>query len=280
MRRALTILLFLLPAASWAELRETSFESKNLGRAVACTIQLPPSYATSKTRYPVVYVLHGLFESEAAWRSRGLDRILEELWAKGAVPELVLVAVDGGNSFFVNSPTGRYEDLVTQDAVAFAERELRVIPGREARGLLGVSMGGYAALRIGLAHPEAFGAVASHSAMLLTAIPRAEDGAGRWQMDAFHRIFGDPIDPKLWQDADPLTWAARAEAAAAPRLYFDCGDRDRYGLFAGNEALHRRLEARGVAHEFSLQPGDHGYEYVRTVLPRSLAFLGHAIASR
>jgi S-formylglutathione hydrolase FrmB len=281
MRRALTItFLLLLPAMAPAEIRQTSFESKSLGRSVACTIQLPPSYATSQARYPVVYALHGLFEDSGAWQSRGLDRILDGLWSKGDVPELVVVAVDGGNSFFVNSPAGAYEDLVTKEAVAYAEGELRVTPGRATRGLLGVSMGGYAALRIALRHPESFGAVAAHSAMVLTAIPRGEDGARRGHMDAFHRIFGDPIDPRLWEESDPLVWAGRVDPAAAPRLYFDCGDKDRYGLFAGNEALHQRLQARGVAHEFSLQAGDHGYDYVRTVLARSLGFLGHALTGR
>ena len=43
-------------------------------------------------------------------------------------PELVVVAVEGGNSFFANSPAGRHEDLVTRDALAFAEAELRVVP--------------------------------------------------------------------------------------------------------------------------------------------------------
>ena len=274
MMRWILPLLLLLPAAASAEIRETSFESKGLGRAVACSVHLPPSYARSKARYPVVYALHGLFEGEGFWQSRGLDRILEGLWAKAEVPEMVVVAVDGGNSFFVNSPAGRYEDLVTQDVVAFAERELRISPGRESRALLGVSMGGYAALRIGLSQPEAFGAVASHSAMLLTAIPRREDGAGRWHMDSFHRIFGDPIDAKLWAEADPLAWADRVDEARVPRLYFDCGAQDRFSLFAGNEELHRRLQAHGLTHDFSLQPGDHGYEYVRSVLPRSLAFIG------
>jgi enterochelin esterase-like enzyme len=278
MRRLLVILL-ILPVPVAGEVRETRFESRSLGRSVACSVILPPSYATSKTLYPVVHALHGLFEDQRFLQSRGLDSILGELWANGALPELVFVAVDGDNSFFVNSGAGRYEDLVAQDAVAFAESELRVRPGRASRALLGVSMGGYAALRIALARPEAFGAVAAHSAMLLQAPPRREDGAGRGQMEAFHRIFGDPIDTKLWEESDPLTWAGRVDPKQAPRLYFDCGAQDRYGLFAGNEALHRRLEARGVAHDFSLQPGDHGYEYVRSVLPRSLAFLGRALAS-
>jgi S-formylglutathione hydrolase FrmB len=99
-------------------------------------------------------------------------------------------------------------------------------------------------------------------------------------MDAFQRVFGDPIDPALWRQSDPLWWAERAEPGTHPRLYFDCGAEDRYGLFAGNQALHRRLYARGVPHDFSLQPGDHGYEYVRSVLPRSLAFLARAFAGK
>jgi putative tributyrin esterase len=276
--RTLLAALLLVPAAATAEVRATSFESSSLGRSVACSVQLPPSYAKGQGSYPVVYVLHGLFESEAAWHARGLDRIVEEMWAEGKLPELVVVAVDGGNSFFANAPGGRYEDLVSQDAVAWAEKELRVRPGRDSRALLGVSMGGYAALRIALSQPGAFGAVAAHSAMLLTEIPSREAGAGRWHMDAFHRVFGDPIDPELWARSDPLAWASRVDPAQVPRLYFDCGAQDRFGLFAGNQELHRRLQARRVPHEFALQPGDHGYDYVRTVLPRSLGFIGRFLA--
>jgi len=277
---AVVLLACLLPAAASAELRETSFMSKSLGRRVACSVHLPPSYATSKARYPTIYALHGLFEDQSAWQSRGLDRILEGLWERHEVPELIVVVMDGDNSFFANSPIGRYQDLVTDDVVAFAEAELRAASGRESRGLLGVSMGGYGALRIALSRPEAFGAVATHSAMLLTAIPRPEDGARRGHMQAFHRIFGDPIDPALWAENDPLTWAARVDKAQAPRLSFDCGAKDRYGLVAGNRALHERLESRGVPHDFALPPGDHGYDYIRTVLPKSLAFLGRFLAGK
>jgi S-formylglutathione hydrolase FrmB len=44
--------------------------------------------------------------------------------------------------------------------------------------------------------------------------------------------------------------------------------------------LHRRLQARGVPHEFALKPGDHGYEYVRSVLPSSLEFLAKRLAAK
>ena len=84
----------------------------------------------------------------------------------------------------------------------------------------------------------------------------------------------------LWKANDPLDWAQRAAPGGEPALSFDCGDHDRYGLGAGHEELHRRLQARGVPHEFALKPGDHGYEYVRSVLPSSLEFLAKRLAAK
>jgi len=113
--------------------------------------------------------------------------------------------------------------------------------------------------------------------MLLEKVPSPQEGAGRWHMAAFNRVFGDPIDAELWSSADPLRLVEKADAKALPLLYFDCGTEDRFGLFVGNKDLHERLVARGVKHEFGLYPGDHGYEYVRSVLERSLRFLGAAL---
>lgn len=268
-----------LPAT--ADVRSASFASKALGRDVSAVVQLPPSYEKAPgRRFPYVVALHGLFESPAFWERRGLAAVLDRLWADGSLPEFVLVAIDGGQSFFVNSPLGRYEDLVTQDATAWIEATWRVHKGREARGLWGVSMGGYAALRIAFSRPGAFFAVATHSAMLLEGIPTREQGAGRWQMEAFRSVFGDPVDPALWAANDPLRLAARADPRTAPALRFDCGAQDRYGLAKGNEALHRALEARGVRHTFALPPGDHGYDYVLSVAEDGLHFLGSALTLR
>jgi putative tributyrin esterase len=273
---ALALLVAAVPAA--AEVRYATFTSPALNKDVPYAVQLPPSYATSGARrYPVLYALHGLFESPGFWERRGLAPMLEALWQKG-VPEMVVVAVDGDNSFFVDGPAGRWEQMMTRDFVAHVEATYRVTPGRAGRAALGVSMGGYAALRMALARPNLFRAVATHSAMLLEKIPTAEEGAGRWHMAAFHKVFGDPVDAARWAANDPLSLALKADPKTAPALYFDCGTEDRYGLFAGNRELHQRLEARGVAHEFGLYPGDHGYEYVRTVLDKSLRFLGRALA--
>jgi S-formylglutathione hydrolase FrmB len=245
---------------------------------VAYAADLPPSYdASPERRYPVVYALHGLFEGPGFWQRRGLAEALARLRAQQAVPELVVVAVDGGNSFFVNGRHGRYEDLLTQDLIAHVEATYRVARGREARALLGISMGGYAALRVALEQPSLYAAVAAHSAMLLQQAPSSAQGAGRWHMAAFSAVFGEPIDAALWAGNDPLAWARKVDPKAVPALYFDCGSEDRYGLSAGNRELHEVLERRGVGHTFELAPGDHGYEYVRTRIERSLRFLGGAL---
>jgi S-formylglutathione hydrolase FrmB len=265
-----------LPAA--AEVRPGTFHSEALGRDVSYVVDLPPSYEGSGTRrYPAVYALHGLFEGAGFWERRGLAPILAGLRESREVPEFLVVAVDGGNSFFVNAPGGRYEDMVTKDLVSHVEATYRVVPGRKGRVLLGVSMGGYAALHIAFDQPGLVAAVATHSAMLLERIPSAEQGAGRWHMAAFNKVFGDPIDAALWAENDPLVQARKVDARAVPALYLDCGSEDRFGLASGHRDLHRILEERGIPHQFELAPGDHGYEFVRARLERSLRFLGNAL---
>jgi len=114
--------------------------------------------------------------------------------------------------------------------------------------------------------------------MLLEKPPTREDGARGGQMMAFHRVFGDPIDGALWTASDPLALAQKVDPKAVPALHFDCGSEDRYGLAAGNQELHRRLEARRIPHEFGLYPGDHGLAYVQTVLDRSLRFIAETFS--
>ena len=269
--------LSVVPPPLGAEVRASRFPSAALGRDVSFAVDVPAAYDQDSRRYPVVYALHGLFESPGFWEGRGLSDALARLRARGGFADFVVVAVEGDNSFYVNGPAGRYEDVVTRDVIAHVEKAFRVVPGREGRALFGVSMGGYAALRIAFTHPELYRAVATHSAMLLEKPPTAEQGARGGQMAAFHRVFGDPIDPGLWAANDPLALAAKVDPRSAPLLYFDCGTADRYGLAAGNSALHQRLSERGILHTFSLNPGDHGYEYVLAVIEDSLRFLSKAL---
>ena len=277
MKKLAAALFALLALPASAEIKPGTFASKALGKDVTYVVDLPPSYASGDKKYPVIYLLHGLFESSNFYERRGLAPAFNAARDKGDLPEAIIAVADASNSFYVNAPAGAYEDMAAKDFVEHIEATYRTVPGRAGRVLFGVSMGGYGALRIALKYPDRFAAVATHSAMLLEKIPTAEDGARRGQMASFNRIFGDPIDPVLWAANDPLLLATKADPKTAPALYFDCGTEDRFQLFIGNKDLHEKLQARGVKHEYGLYPGDHGYEYVRSVIDKSLHFLGAAL---
>ena len=263
-----------------ASQRAKTFDSKALGAAVTYVAHLPADYETSSTAYPVIYALHGMFENSAFWERRGLEPLFNDLVKQGVAPNAIVIAVDGGNNLFINSSKGRYQDMVTQDLIEFVDRTYRTIKKREARALLGVSMGGYGALNIAFMRPEVFGAVATHSAMLLTEIPTLEGGARGGQMRAFTGVFGEPVDPAVWKSDDPLELAKTVDAKKVPALYFDCGGQDRYGLFKGNEVLHTILDGRKIPNDFSISPGDHGYDFVKSVFAKSLGFLKAHLATK
>ncbi len=134
-------------------------------------VWLPPDYAASGERYPVLWVLTGftgrgrMALNDSPW-APGLDQRMDRLVAEGA-PPAILVLPDcftryGGSQYVNSSATGRYEDYVIEELVPLIDQELRT-RGAGHRGVLGKSSGGFAALRLAMRHPEVFAAAACHS---------------------------------------------------------------------------------------------------------------------
>lgn len=126
---------------------------------------LPPGYAMEKTkRYPVVYALHGFFIGAVQWSGEiHVPQTIEGAFAQGA-QEMIVVLPDSktiyNGSMYSSSPTtGDFENYIAHDVVAYVDAHYRTIPNRESRGLVGHSMGGYGATRIGMKHPEVFGSL-------------------------------------------------------------------------------------------------------------------------
>jgi S-formylglutathione hydrolase FrmB len=248
-----------------------------LQRDVSICVALPADYALSASvRYPTLYFLHGLFENERSWSSRGGQQILEDLVAQGEIGKFLVVLPDGGRTFYVNSPDGheRYEDFFIQELVPAIDRKYCTIPRPAARGISGTSMGGYGALHLAMRHPDVFGSASAHSAALIPKIPNPMPSEGRWGFysRALQGPFGSPLNVSYWEANSPLTLADRPEAFAALKLYFDCGDHDRYGFEEGAQLLHQKLVAKGFPHDFALRPGDHGWSYLTQYLRFSLLF--------
>jgi S-formylglutathione hydrolase FrmB len=261
-----------------------SLPSKILGHPVAYCVILPRGYDTDKTtQYPVLYFLHGLGGNEQVLLESGGMNEIEDLRAANTIQEFLVVAPNGGRTFYINSRDGRvhYEDFLIKEFIPFIESHYRIRATREERGITGVSMGGYGALRLGLKYPELFGSMSAHSAALIDKLPNFE-GTDE-QTEGIARVlggsFGNPVDPKYWIRESPFTIARSAAKSSDFKIYFDCGTDDDFGFYKGARQFHDLLVSRGIPNEFHLYPGGHDLDYFSEHLPASLEFHSRAFGS-
>jgi S-formylglutathione hydrolase FrmB len=258
----------------------SSLSSAALGKELKYAVMLPPSYKTdAKRRYPVLYFLHGMFGNEGEFERRGVAAAVAHLREQGLIGEFIIVAPAGGNSFYLNAKNGvRYEDAIVQDLIPHIEKTYRALGTREGRAIQGISMGGWGAMMLAFKHPEMFSSVTTHSAALFAELPHptGNDRRSQFMLQIIGNIFGTPPDEEFFRSVNPI-YLADANAAAIKKsglkIYFDCGEQDRYGFQESNKQFDERLTKLGIAHEFHLYPGNHGWEYMISVADHSYAFL-------
>lgn len=267
------------PGQGRAECREVT--SKILGHPVPYCIFLPPSYGTETTRrYPVLYFLHGLGENEQILLNSDGWQIIEQAWADKALGEFIIAAPAAGRSFYVNSKDGkvRYEDFFIQEFMPIIEKNYRIEAGRKTRGLDGISMGGYGALRFAFKYPNLFGSVAAHSAALIERAPSVQ--INPQQEAAIARLegpaFGVPFDREYWNRESPFTIVRERPKPVGLQVYFDCGTEDSYGFNVGAQQFHDLLESRKIPNSFHLYPGGHNWLYFAQHFPEGLEFESEA----
>lgn len=263
-------------AAAPGSIQCDSVPSKILDHPVNYCIDLPADYASSGKRYPVLYFLHGLFGNDHRWIDRGGKEIFDRLTTDGTIGPFIVVLPNGGETFYINSEDGkdRYEDFFVQELVPFIDHHYRTIPTREARGISGLSMGGYGALHLAMRHSNLFGSVAATSAVLIPKLPDPLPTQGRWRF--YSRIlshaFGSPLNQAYWEENSPLTLAKDPSKFQGLKIYFDVGDQDRYGFEKGAALLDKILDEENYPHTYALRPGGHGWEFMDQYMPYSLRF--------
>lgn len=256
-----------------------SMRSRVLAGPVGYCVLLPPAYDADKTRrFPVLYYLHGLGDNEQMFLRSGGWSMIQDLWDRHDLGEFIIVTPAAGSSFYVNSRDGqyRYEDFLLQEFLPFIEGRYRIRTARGSRGIAGISMGGYGALRLAFRRPDLFGSVATHSAAIVAELPAVDTGSNaRGRLRLFANVFGSPVDRGFWNRNNPLA-LARTAVLSGLKIYVDCGSQDDYGFDSGAQALHNLLVSRKVTHEFHLYPGGHNWLYVAEHLPASLVFESRA----
>jgi len=282
----------------------TSLEGNLEGDAVDrdVFVFLPPSYALEKSRrYPVVYALHGFSIGAEQWTHEiHVPQTIEGAFAQGA-KEMIIVLPDSktlhnGSMYSSSVTTGDFEQFIARDLVGYIDAHYRTIPERQSRGLVGHSMGGYGATRIGMKHSDVFGSLYIMSpcclsprqagsmnpeiAKSLESVKTPADSASlpffaRATLASAAAWSPNPKNPPLYLDLPTKEGAPQPDvftkwAANAPLAFLDqyVGSFRRYrtisidvgdqdNLRVDTVKLHEVLDKYGITNRFEVYSGTH-----------------------
>lgn len=251
---------------------------------VPCAVLLPEAHAGATL--PLCLLLHGgMSGRDMLVRSRGP---ITDWWEAGDLPPMVVAtASTGTSSCYLDHPDGStaWETFI---GVRLREELATRYALTGEVGLLGVSMGGYGALKIAFARPEAFAGVAAVEPMLEPAL-RAADARPRNRFYAYGgdlpaALMGPHRDPELFERDNPANRvvrnAERIRAAGLP-IYLEVGDDDALLFQDGTEFLHRVLWDLDLSHEYRLTAGaDHVGASLLPRLRAAFLWLGERLAPR
>jgi S-formylglutathione hydrolase FrmB len=255
-------------------------KSEILKRPVRYCAFLPPGFDDDKTRrYPVLYFLHGLGDNEQSLLNFGGWDVVSELRRQGKIGDFVILAPSGGHSFYLNSEDGklRYEDFLLKEFMPQMEKKYRAQGTPSSRGITGISMGGYGALRLTFKFPNQFAAVSAQMPALMPGLPKdMSSGAPGSPGALLGEVFGSPA----YFDRNNVFSFARTDSAASLKrlkIYFDVGNNDDFGFEQGAQVLDKLLTSRGIPHEFHIYPGGHSAQFVMAHFGEVIQFQWNAI---
>ncbi|WCJ60371.1 alpha/beta hydrolase-fold protein [Fontisphaera persica] len=220
--------------------RHHTYFSRPLGRQRELVVYTPPDYDQSRTKYPVLYLQHGMGDNHATWTVHGKAHwILDNLIAQKRAKPMLIVMMDGHAAISMSggltNNTVMFERDLLEEVVPFVEANYRVRKEAASRALVGLSMGGGQALMIGLNHLDIFGWVGGFS----SATPSRE------------AIKSALEKPEVTNRRLKLLWIA-------------CGRSD--FLIKLNQDFVSMLESQGIRHDWVLTEGGHTWPVWRTYL--------------
>ncbi len=301
-------LILLLPGLARAgTIRPFRYESAALGRSETAQVYVPTG-DEPEGGWPVLYLLHGLRGMAADWNSLGgIGRTLDQMIADKRIKPLLVVMPEGADSWYVDSADvggpGNYATAIARDLPAAIEAAFPVGVGRMQRAIAGVSMGGYGALRLALAAPDRYAAVAALSPAIwqnIPAPPAEAASAGQHDRsttppyfqkldpatvtigvdlppvgDHFGRAFGAPFNPVRFNASNVFTLLERAVEAhrTVPPIFLSVGDDDSHRLWRGSIAFFETMQMNHLDVDFRVTDGDHNWALWKTSVVEALVFV-------
>lgn len=255
-----TLALATAASAQSTAVETVQFHSTLINATLPYKVVLPPDYRASKaTRYPVLYLLHGLSGHYSDWLTR------TNVADYAAQYRLIVVTPEGNDSWYTDSatkPNDKYESYVLKELIPDVQRRYRTIETRYGRAIAGLSMGGYGALKFGIKSPGTFIFAGSMSGCPEAASWTGEDLKDlKWIYDSLPPVFGsvDSETRKANDLAEIVRGMTAGRISALPFLYLDCGTED--FTSNSNQKFAELLRQKKIPHEYRQLPGNHNWQY-------------------
>jgi S-formylglutathione hydrolase FrmB len=252
--------LLLFCVTAHARVETVRLQSKLINTTLPYNVILPTDYDTSKTtRYPVLYLLHGLTGHYSDWIAR------TNVADYAAEYRMIIVTPEGNDSWYTDNATvttDKYESYILNELIPDVQQRYRTIEARYGRSIAGLSMGGYGAVKFGLKSPATFVFAASMSgAFGVTRFTDKEIDA-RWREESVKLFGAAGSETRAANDLfDIIGKLTPARISSLPYFYFDCGTEDVPLIFAYNRELSALMLEKKIPHEFRQLPGDHSWAY-------------------
>lgn len=217
---------------------------------------------------PLVILLHGVHDSHWVWFfNGGAHKVAMDLMADGRMRPMLLATPSDGlyedGSGYLRHSGQDFEGWVTDDVIEGVANAFGCVSEKSPIFIVGLSMGGYGALRLGLKRADIFRGISAHSA--ITDIK---------EMSQFVR---DPFPPELLEstETDLFAWIEKNREILPP-FRFDCGTSDE--LIEGNRRFHDELKRRGISHQYAEFEGKHEWSYWSAHISSSFLFFESILA--
>ena len=252
------LLLFAQSAGAQSAAIETvQFHSTLINANLPYNVVLPTDYRRSKTtRYPVLYLLHGLGGHYGDWLTR------TNVADYAGMYRMIIVMPEGNDSWYVDGIRDKYESYILRELLPDVDKRYRTIQSRYGRAIAGLSMGGYGAIKFGLKYPSTFAFAGSMSGALSPGTWTADDLKNLKAIyDSLPPVFG-PAGSDVRKTNDIFQIAqglSPARVAGLPYFYLDAGTEDPF--FEGSQRFAGVLREKKIPHEYRELPGDHSWQY-------------------
>lgn len=228
-------------------MHDVRFHSPALDRDEVYRVVGPTAWPAG-SKLHVVYLLHGNGGGYKDWSEHAP---LAAYAARG----YYFIMPEGHSSYWMNSVSvsqDRYEDYVTLDLIADAERRL---PADRDRSIAGVSMGGFGALVLALKHPELYTFAGAFSPPV--DVPERHFTWRRLSQSwSIRRIFG-PYGGATRELRDPFSLVPYADRNTLPPIYLGVGEEP---LLDPVERFARKLKYYGFRYRLQVRPGGHDWQ--------------------